>query len=107
MEAVEPATLVLTGARVWTGDPARPWAEAVAVAGETILAVGGAEEVARHRGPGTRVLHLPGRFVAPGFIDNHYLCGAPHNLCYGECPVMWIWRVRPSGNAVAGSCGCT
>lgn len=69
--ATQEATLLLTGARVWTGDPARPWAEAVAVAGETILAVGGAEDVARHRGPGTRVLHLPGRFVAPGFIDNH------------------------------------
>jgi predicted amidohydrolase YtcJ len=69
--AVEEATLLLTGAKVWTGDPARPWAEAVAVAGERILAAGSAEEVARHRGPSTRVIALPGRFVAPGFIDNH------------------------------------
>lgn len=69
--AVEEATLLLTGARVWTGFPEQPWAEAVAVAGERILAVGPAAEVARHRGPGTRVIALPGRFVAPGFIDNH------------------------------------
>jgi predicted amidohydrolase YtcJ len=65
------ATLLLTGARVWTGDPDRPWAEAIAVGGDRILAVGSAEEAARHRGPATRVLRLPGRFVAPGFIDNH------------------------------------
>lgn len=69
--AVEEATFLLTGARVWTGDPEQPWAEAVAVAGERILAVGPMAEVARHRGPGTRVIALPGRFVAPGFIDNH------------------------------------
>jgi hypothetical protein len=65
------ATLILTGARVWTGEAERPWAEAVAVAGERILAVGEAAEVAAHRGPETRVLDLSGRFVAPGFIDNH------------------------------------
>jgi predicted amidohydrolase YtcJ len=69
--AIEKATLLLTGAKVWTGDPERPWAEAVAVAGERILAAGSAGEVARHRGPETRVIALPGRFVTPGFIDNH------------------------------------
>ncbi len=69
--AAETATLILTGARVWTGETARPWAEAVAVGGERILAVGSAEEVAAHRGAGTRVLELGGRFACPGFIDNH------------------------------------
>lgn len=67
----EDATLLLTGARVWTGNPEHPWAAAVAVAGERILAVGSAEDLERLRGPATRVLHLPGRFVAPGLIDNH------------------------------------
>ncbi len=65
------ATLILTGGRVWTGDAARPWAEAVAVKGERILAVGSAAEVARLRGPETRWIELAGRFVAPGFIDSH------------------------------------
>ena len=65
------ASLLLTGARVWTGDPARPWAEAVAIGGERILAVGTGSEMAAHRGPATRVIDLQGRFVAPGFIDNH------------------------------------
>ena len=69
--AAAEATLLVTGARVWTGNPEQPWATAVAVAGERILAVGAEGDLARLRGPATRVLHLPGRFVAPGFIDNH------------------------------------
>ena len=69
--AADTATLVLTGGRVWTGDPARPWAEAVALRDDRILAVGTAAEVAPLRGPGTRWIELGGRFVAPGFIDNH------------------------------------
>lgn len=81
--AVEEATLLLTGARVWTGVPEQPWAEAVAVAGERILAVGPAAEVARHRGPKTRVIALPGRFVAPGFIDNHTHCDRAGALILG------------------------
>jgi predicted amidohydrolase YtcJ len=65
------ADLILTGGVVWTGDDDAPRAEAVAVRGNRILAVGSASEVARHRGSGTRVVELEGRFVAPGFIDNH------------------------------------
>lgn len=69
--AAEEATLILTGARVWTADDARPWAQAVALADDVILAVGDAEAVARHRGEKTRVVELRGAFVAPGFIDSH------------------------------------
>ncbi len=65
------ATLILTGGKVWTGDAARPWAEAVAIKDDRILAVGSAAEVARRRGPDTRWIELPGHFVAPGFIDSH------------------------------------
>jgi len=70
-EFPSPADLVLTGARVWTGNAEAPRAEAVAVAGDRIVAVGGADEVLARRGPETRVLDLSGCFVAPGFIDNH------------------------------------
>ncbi len=69
--AAVPAELILTGARVWTGERSAPRAEAVAIRGDRILAVGSAAEVARHRGAETEVLELPGRFIAPGFIDNH------------------------------------
>jgi hypothetical protein len=65
------ADLIVTAARVWTGDSSRPWAEAVAVRGDRIVAVGAAAEVRRHRGPRTRAISVPRGFVVPGFIDNH------------------------------------
>jgi hypothetical protein len=69
--AAQDADLIVVADRVWTGDDGRPWAEAVAVRGETILAVGDAADVLAHRGDDTRVIRQPGGFVVPGFIDNH------------------------------------
>lgn len=69
--AEEPATLVVTGARVWTGNPAQPWAEAVASRGETIVAVGSAAEIEKLAGPDTTVISVPGSMLVPGFIDTH------------------------------------
>jgi hypothetical protein len=66
-----PATLIVTGGRVWTGDLRRPWAEAVAVRGERIAAVGTAAEVERLAGPGTRRIEAHGGMVTPGFVDAH------------------------------------
>jgi predicted amidohydrolase YtcJ len=65
------ADIILTGARVWTGDDANPWAEAIAVRGDWIMAVGSAVEMARHRADHTTVVELAGTFITPGFIDNH------------------------------------
>ncbi|MDP2956648.1 MAG: amidohydrolase [Longimicrobiales bacterium] len=65
------ADLILHHARIWTGDDARPWAQAVAVRGDRIVAVGSEAEVLALRGERTEVRDLDGRFVSPGFIDNH------------------------------------
>ncbi len=65
------ADLVLTGGRIFTSNAARSWAEALAVRGNRIVAVGGDRDVARHVGPGTRVIDLRGRTVTPGFQDAH------------------------------------
>jgi predicted amidohydrolase YtcJ len=65
------ASLVVTGARVWTGDPENPWAEAVAVAGEEILAVGSAADIAKLIDEGTDVISSDGGLLVPGFIDTH------------------------------------
>jgi predicted amidohydrolase YtcJ len=65
-----PADLLVYG-RVWTGDTTRPWAEAVATRGDTIVAVGGRGELDRFRGPNTRVMDNGGALVTPGFMDNH------------------------------------
>ena len=63
-------TLVFTDARIWTGDPDGPWAEAIALRGDRVLAVGTSEEVAPYLS-GATVRSLSDAFVAPGFIDNH------------------------------------
>ncbi len=52
-------------------DEASPEAEAIAIRGETILAVGTNAEIVRFRGKETRVLDLGGRLAVPGFIDGH------------------------------------
>jgi predicted amidohydrolase YtcJ len=65
------ADLMIVGARIWTVDPARPEAEAVAVTGDRIAAVGTRAEIEKLRGPATRVIDAGGRFVMPGFGDAH------------------------------------
>jgi predicted amidohydrolase YtcJ len=65
------ADLVILDARVWTVDPARPEAQAVAVAGGRLVAVGSNAEVEARQGPATRIVRASGRFLMPGFHDSH------------------------------------
>jgi len=67
----EPAEQLYLNGVVWTGDPARPRAEALAVRGDRLVAVGSSAELETWRRPGTRVVDLRGRFVTPGFDDAH------------------------------------
>src|SRR5262245_30716308 len=67
----EPAELLLTGGVVHTLDPRRPRAEAVAVRGGRVVAVGTSAELSAYAGPKTRVLGLAGHTVFPGFEDAH------------------------------------
>src|SRR6266516_4732152 len=68
---------VLQG-EVLTMDPASPAAEAVAVAGGTITAVGAVEHVRRSAGEEAEVVSLVGASILPGFIDaHHHYCVAP------------------------------
>ncbi len=72
--AVDPALaadLVLRGGKVVTVDSARPEAEAIAVKGDTIVAVGTNEEIARYIGDATEVIELNGMMAMPGFIESH------------------------------------
>jgi predicted amidohydrolase YtcJ len=63
--------MILTNARVLTMDGTRPRAEAVALAGGRILAVGGRAEVEALAGPGTRLIDAGGRTLLPGFVESH------------------------------------
>jgi predicted amidohydrolase YtcJ len=65
------ADLIVTHARVRTMDRARPAAEAVAILGERIVAVGSAAEIGAWRGARTKVIDAGGRLVLPGFDDAH------------------------------------
>jgi predicted amidohydrolase YtcJ len=65
------ADRIFVNARVWTGDPARPRAEALALKGDRLLAVGTRAEALTFQGPRTEVVDLHGRFVSPGFNDAH------------------------------------
>src|SRR3712207_1519702 len=64
-------TLAVVNARVWTGDSRRPWADAVAAAGDRIVAVGSSAEVRKLTTPATRVVDAYGMMLVPGFIDTH------------------------------------
>jgi predicted amidohydrolase YtcJ len=63
--------LILYGGKVFTADSDRPWAEAVAIRGERIVAVGTDQEVLALRGADTRLMDLQGRTVIPGINDAH------------------------------------
>jgi len=69
--ADDPADLVLRNGKIYTVDPARSVQQAVAVRGDTIVAVGSDADVAPLIGPATAVVDLGGKFVMPGMIDGH------------------------------------
>jgi len=80
-DRAEQADRVFVGGRVWTGEPGRPLAEALAVRGTSVLAVGTSADMRKHSGKGTEIVDLRGRFVAPGFIDGHlHLLGGSQSL---------------------------
>ncbi len=65
------SSTVLRGGAVYTLDPDHPWASAVAVRGDRIIAVGSDDEATAAGGPDARVIELDGRMVLPGFVEGH------------------------------------
>ena len=66
-----PADLILTNGKIITVDPAFTIAQAIAIAGDRILAVGPDAAMAAMAGPATRVVDLKGKAVIPGITDGH------------------------------------
>ncbi|HEX8720010.1 MAG TPA: amidohydrolase [Pyrinomonadaceae bacterium] len=108
------ADLVVVNANVRTMDAARPRAEAVAVHGNRIVAVGTSEEIRRMAGAGTRVVDAGGALVLPGFNDAHvhFLSGgfqlSSVDLRDAATPQEFAGRIRrfaeklPEGRWVTG-----
>ena len=65
------ATLVLTNGHIVTVDSTRPEAQAIAVAGDRIIAVGTNDEIRRLITSSTQVIDLQGKLAVPGFIEGH------------------------------------
>lgn len=75
------ADIIITNAKIWTGNEEQPYAAAMAVKGDSILAIGSNEDILKWQGEATEVLNLKGKFIAPGFIDAHvHLIDAGFNL---------------------------
>jgi predicted amidohydrolase YtcJ len=66
-----PADLVLKNGKIITVDKGFTIAQAIAIAGERIMAVGPDAEMVAHTAPTTRVVDLKGRAVIPGLVDGH------------------------------------
>jgi predicted amidohydrolase YtcJ len=65
------AERIFVNGNIWTGDAAKPAAEALAVAGDKILAVGSSQQIRALAGPKTSTVDLGGRLVVPGMQDSH------------------------------------
>ena len=70
-ESNPPADVIVTHAKIWTVDPAKPSAQAVAILGDRIVAVGTDSEVTVWRSPKTQMIDAGGKLLLPGFNDAH------------------------------------
>jgi len=69
--AAPAADVIVSGAKIWTGDPGRPEAQAIAVLDGRVVALGADRDVMAWRGAATRVVDAGGRRIVPGFNDAH------------------------------------
>ena len=90
--AAEPAERIIRGGSIVTVDPAQPTAEAVAIRGGKIVAVGAEADVLQHKGPNTQVTDLAGRTLVPGFVDGH-----SHFFTCGTVQVQALCASPPAG----------
>ena len=81
---VRPADIILVHGRVYTENAKQPWAQAVAILGSKIVAVGDDPEIEKMRGIGTKVINVGGKLVLPGFADCHV------NFLEGSIELGWV-----------------
>ena len=65
------ADTVIVNGKIYTLNPQKPWAEALAIRADLIVAVGSDAEIAKLQSKSTQVIDAKGRLVLPGFTDCH------------------------------------
>lgn len=65
------ADYIFKNANIWTGNLDKPNAQAMAIKGDSILAIGSFEDVTKFKSDLTEVIDVEGNFISPGFIDCH------------------------------------
>lgn len=70
-QATPSADLLMVNARIYTVNSRQPWAEALAIRGDRIVAVGTAKEIEAYRGPASKVIDAQKHLLLPGFTDSH------------------------------------
>jgi len=68
---IRASDLLLTKGHIYTGNSKQPWAQAIAISGTRIDALGSNEEILKRRESKTKVVDLQGRTVTPGIVDSH------------------------------------
>jgi predicted amidohydrolase YtcJ len=99
-------SLAVVNARIWTGNPKRPWAEAIAVRGDRIAAVGSSAEIRKMTGAGAKVIDAHGQMLVPGFNDAHvHIISAGRGLSMvklrdASTPAEFIARIKAYAKTV-------
>src|ERR1051325_11997451 len=107
-------SLAIINGVVWTADSTKPMAEAIAISGDRIIAVGSNADIRGRVSPTTRLIDAHGEMVVPGFIDSHvhFLAGglnlASVQLRDARTPADFIARIKsfaatvPAGTWITG-----
>ena len=73
--------LIITNAKIWTGNKQQMIAESMAIIGDSIIAIGSNEDILKLKGNETEIIDVKGGFITPGFIDSHvHLIGGGTSL---------------------------
>src|ERR1700674_3186596 len=70
-DAKNTADMVVLHGRIYTLNSKQPWAQALAIRADKIVAVGDDATIGKFPGPDTKVIDAAGQLVLPGFVDSH------------------------------------
>ena len=95
------ADLIISNAKIWTGNEHQMIAQSMAILGDSIIAVGSNEETLKLKGNETEIIDVKGGFITPGFIDAHvHLIGGGYSLLSVDPTVVTRGRTNRTARVV-------